>query len=241
MGTEAYKPEIEGTDYQVKPRSVQYSSMDLVSSFETIGKILGSFIQDKPEVPETITTAEGKVDKLPSTLPEEMSEPTLEEQREAVGDWVTPEIAAFLNTIAEAEGTNASNSYKIIVGLGKGGQNAPAYLTDYGQHPNIVGMITSHGPSTAAGRYQIVYKTWKGLVEQNPELKDFSPDNQDKAAWILAKSDYKKKLGRDLEQDLKAGYTEGLTALKTTWTSFYKKDPEALYKKYRGTGNATDK
>jgi muramidase (phage lysozyme) len=233
MATEAYKPEIEGTDYQVKPPSIQYSSMDIISSFETIGKILGSFVQDREEVSVT-TSAERKGDKLPSILPEEMPEPTLEEQREAVGDWVTPEIAAFLNTVSEAEGTNVSNSYKIIVGLGKGGQDAPAYLTDYGQHPNIVGMVTSHGPSTAAGRYQIVYKTWKGLVEQNPELKDFSPDNQDKAAWILAKSDYRKKLGRDLEQDLKAGYTDGLKALNTTWTSFYKKDPAALYKKYRG-------
>lgn len=235
-----YQPEIkpsEGT--AVTP--IAYSSGDIIGTFETLGKILSSLVQDRTGVEVQATE---KTDKLPPTMSEELPVPAENAQpynmeQQAVGDWVTPEIAAFLNSIAEAEGTNIENSYNIVVGLGKEG--AAPYFVDYAQHPNIIGMRTSHGPSTAAGRYQIVKQTWDDLVKKNPELTDFSPNNQDKAAWILAQRDYKTKTGRSLADDLKTGETGYLSRLKTTWVGFSIKDPAALYNKYRKNTNATNR
>lgn len=81
-------------------------------------------------------------------------------------------LAAFLETIGASEGAN----YNTIVG-GKS-------FSDYSDHPNTVGLITGDGPSTAAGRYQIVGKTWRG-VKRKLGLTDFSPESQDRAAIEL--------------------------------------------------------
>jgi len=54
-------------------------------------------------------------------------------------------------------------------------------------------------------------------------LKDFSPANQDIAAYDLAKTVYRQKTGRNLERDLKSGDPGVLagigSALAGTWTS----------------------
>lgn len=81
-------------------------------------------------------------------------------------------LAAFLESIAASEGAN----YDTIVGGGK--------FSDYSDHPNTVGLITGDGPSTAAGRYQIVGKTWR-RVKARLGLTDFSPESQDRAAIEL--------------------------------------------------------
>jgi hypothetical protein len=58
------------------------------------------------------------------------------------------------------------------------------------------------------------------LKRQYPELTDFSPKNQDKAAWYLAKDDYKRNTGRDLLTDLQGRNFGKITkALNKTWTS----------------------
>jgi muramidase (phage lysozyme) len=247
-----FKPEVTDTGSQVTPTQQDSGYTDVSGAIENIGKAFSFLLSNfdkretleetvdaatsnvSPSIPSTVSQAPaesssmgmsytGMMDDVPTTAP--------------VGKWITPEIAAFLNTISEAEGTNSSKGYNMIVGLGKAG--APAYFYDYAQHPNVIGLRTSHGPSTAAGRYQIVNKTWRGLVKNNPELKDFSPDSQDKAAWILAQYDYKKKWGRDLGTDLKNNVTEYLPSLKSTWQGFYYKNPITLFQKYRGGSNAT--
>lgn len=81
-------------------------------------------------------------------------------------------LAAFLETIRASEGAN----YDTIVG----GRS----FSDYSDHPNTVGLITGDGPSTAAGGYQIVGKTWRG-VKRRLGLTDFSPESQDRAAIEL--------------------------------------------------------
>ena len=123
-----------------------------------------------------------------------------------------PEARAFLNAIAEAEGGTYTNRF--------GGKE----MEDPTQHPNT--LFKAYGTeSTAAGRYQILAKTWKGLQEKYPELKDFRPANQDKAAWLLAQDVYKvKSKGGDLLADLKAGKTDLVReALSDTWSALRSK------------------
>ena len=117
---------------------------------------------------------------------------------------------ALLDAISSAEGTGGD--YNIIVG-GK-------RFESYAEHPNVVGVTTKAGPSTAAGKYQITKQTWDDLQKKYPDLTDFSPENQDKAAFYLATDRYKRAFkGRDLSADLAAGNTSYLRkALDKTWT-----------------------
>lgn len=105
------------------------------------------------------------------------------------------EAKALLDTIS-GPGLEGAN-YNTIVGGGK--------FDDFSKHPNKVGIVTRNGPSTAAGRYQIVGSTWRNLQKQYPgEFEDFTPATQDKAAWYLARDRYKRETKRDLAEDLKS-------------------------------------
>jgi muramidase (phage lysozyme) len=117
-----------------------------------------------------------------------------------------PTKRAFLDTLA---GPESGGAYNI--------KNGGAKFSDYSQFPEGVG---AGGSSTAAGRYQITSGTWGGLQKQLG-LKDFSPANQDKAAWHLAATRYHAKTGGDLEADLKAGGHERqiTSALGAVWPS----------------------
>jgi muramidase (phage lysozyme) len=57
-------------------------------------------------------------------------------------------------------------------------------ITDFAQHPDISVKFRNNEPniSTAAGRYQFLFRTWQGFG-----LPDFSPESQDIAAVILLK------------------------------------------------------
>lgn len=81
-------------------------------------------------------------------------------------------VKKFLDFLGRAEGAD----YNTIVG-GK-------QFTDFRAHPRIVGLTTKEGPSTAAGKYQIVGTTYDAVA---PKLgiRDFSPDSQDKIAIEL--------------------------------------------------------
>jgi len=123
---------------------------------------------------------------------------------------------ALLNVIAMYE---SAGDYNVIVGKGKSIPGTPGSFESYAEHPRVIGMRTSAGPSTAAGRYQITATTWDGLRAKYPDLTDFSPVNQDRAAWRLAQSDYNKRTGRDLLGDLSTGQTQFVgNALRSTWT-----------------------
>jgi muramidase (phage lysozyme) len=82
-----------------------------------------------------------------------------------------PQVRAALDTIAWAEG---GRSYQTLYGGGTFSGN---------QHPN---MAITAGPytSTAAGRYQFLYRTWIE-IKNRLGLADFSGPNQDIAALDL--------------------------------------------------------
>lgn len=86
-----------------------------------------------------------------------------------------PKVKAFLDTIAAAEGTH--DAYNMVV-YDKPGRGS---ITDFDAHPNVKRTQVINGvrtPSTAAGRYQFLYKTYGGLAKATG-LTDFSPQSQD--------------------------------------------------------------
>lgn len=78
----------------------------------------------------------------------------------------------ILDLIAKAEGAD----YDTIVGGGR--------FQDFSKHPNIVGLRTKEGPSTAAGRYQITGTTYRDVADKYG-ISDFSPASQDAIALKL--------------------------------------------------------
>lgn len=90
-----------------------------------------------------------------------------------------PHVCAFLDLIAYAEGTLGVDQYRTLYGKGK--------FDCYKDHPRKVVKADLKGRtwhSSAAGKYQILQKTWDSLCGKH-EIGDFSPRNQDKAALAL--------------------------------------------------------
>ena len=93
--------------------------------------------------------------------------PTLAQYR---GYVQLPQVKAALDTIAWAEGGRYNNVYG-------GGAFSGS------EHPNR--LVTAGGySSTAAGRYQFLFRTWAG-IKAKLGLPDFSPASQDIAALEL--------------------------------------------------------
>lgn len=82
-------------------------------------------------------------------------------------------VKKFLDFLGKAEGAD----YDTIVG---GKQK----ITDFASHPNIVGLRTADGPSTAAGKYQITKTTYDDFAP-SLGITDFSPESQDKLAVAI--------------------------------------------------------
>lgn len=131
---------------------------------------------------------------------------------QAINTTLSPNQKALLDTIAGTE----SPGYNVMYG-GKRFDN-------YADHPRVAVPIAS-GPnagktSSAAGRYQFLGSTWDAQAKKLG-LKDFSPENQDLAAWDLAATTYAAKTGRDLIADLNDPNARGGIgrALSGVWTS----------------------
>lgn len=125
---------------------------------------------------------------------------------------LSPEARALLDAIA---GSESAGRYDVMYG---GGRFDPAL-----GHPHQAVPITT-GPnagktSSAAGRYQFLGSTWDDVAGRHG-LKDFSPQNQDIGAWLLATEEYKRDTGRDLQADLAAGRSNDVArSLSDIWTS----------------------
>lgn len=109
-------------------------------------------------------------------------------------------MQAYLDGLGKAEGAD----YDTIVGGKK--------FTDYSKHPNIVGVTTKEGPSTAAGKYQITKTTYDQYA---PKLgiTDFSPTSQDAIAKAILKA-------KDAEGDvIKGDFETAHNKLGSVWAS----------------------
>lgn len=100
-----------------------------------------------------------------------------------------------------------------------------------GAHPRIYEPGPA-GPSSAAGRYQFTWQTWRDLMGANTP---FTPANQDAGALRLAQQRYKAATGRDIFADLQARRLQPvLQALDPTWAGF-KDDPQKAIKAFYNT------
>ncbi|MGX5834607.1 glycoside hydrolase family 24 protein [Aeromonas piscicola] len=88
-----------------------------------------------------------------------------------------PQVAAFLDLLAYAEGTKdrGDDGYNMLV-------NPAGFFTDYRTHPNVKVQVNPHLVSTAAGRYQFLSKHWPHYRDQLG-LPDFGPESQD--TWAI--------------------------------------------------------
>lgn len=118
---------------------------------------------------------------------------------------LTPDARGLLKTIARDE---SHGDYNVLYGGGH-------FAGD--QFPQWAGLDNSH----AAGAYQFQPGTFAGVQRQRPDITDFSPANQDRAAWHLAQVDYHRRTGRDLTIDLKdpMQHQRIASVLQPTWTS----------------------
>jgi muramidase (phage lysozyme) len=114
-------------------------------------------------------------------------------------------VRAFLQAIRVGEGTADGAGYWCIVGGGT--------FADDSHHPNVRVWLPRYGVySTAAGAYQIVIKTWRGLVQQYG-FDAFDPETQDEAAVALIS-------GRGALQDVIAGrFKEAVGKVSAEWAS----------------------
>lgn len=87
----------------------------------------------------------------------------------------------------------------------------------YAQHPNVRMELPSGSYTTAAGKFQFLFPTWRSEANKLG-LPDFSPKSQDAAAWDLANTTYQKTTGRSLMDDAKAGKVDW-SALASQWPS----------------------
>jgi muramidase (phage lysozyme) len=124
-----------------------------------------------------------------------------------------PALAAFLSTIGWAEGA----SYDTIVT----GVNGPATFTEFSDHPfapqfNRSPVTVRRSPlleSTAAGRYQLLYRYWVPY-RAKLGLLDYSPASQDAVALQQMKE-------RGAVALIAAGDIQGaITACSNIWASF---------------------
>ena len=110
-----------------------------------------------------------------------------------------PTVKAFLDMTAWAEGGTYNKLY------GGGTFNSS-------QHPNR--LITAGGySSTAAGRYQFLYRTWIG-IKNKLGLADFSPKNQDIACLELVRQ------RGELNNVINGNLLATLKGLGCAWASF---------------------
>lgn len=119
---------------------------------------------------------------------------------------------AFLKTLS-GPGLEGADYYTLVGG---------SKIDDLSEHPNVVGVTTEYGPSTAFGRYQFTNTTWKEQQAKHG-YKDMSPETQDKAAWDLAQERYNKITGGNFLDELNSKDPRRIyratTVLAPTWTS----------------------
>lgn len=120
-------------------------------------------------------------------------------------------LKAFLDMLAHSEIGPAllllsDNGYDILVGSTP---QKPLLFDSFADHPNIYNAACN---STAAGRYQLLYRWWVPYKKQLG-LKDFSPASQDAVAIQQIKE-------RGVLPDIEAGrFADAVAKCRNIWAS----------------------
>lgn len=127
---------------------------------------------------------------------------------EVVAGEIPPEGKALLDAIAGSESRGYNSRYP-----------STTFSNGYKDHPRISAAIPWRPgyTSDAAGRYQFISTTWDQYAKQLG-LKDFSPANQDRAAWQLAVNAYGYGVS-GIIKDLQSNPLKVANKLSGTWTS----------------------
>ena len=144
-------------------------------------------------------------------------------------------VQAFLRVIREGETNQTENAYRTIVGGN--------LFDSFDQHPNVLVYLPKLDlSSTAAGAYQFLNRTWKGLVDKY-KFKDFKPHTQDLGAIGLI-------IGRGALDDVIEGrFEQALKKCNKEWASLpgspygqgtiSLERAKAVYEAYGGSYNAS--
>jgi len=187
---------------------IKDAAWQMLTSFQTmtpLGQIFHQLNGIKNLIDQNIAERLGKVLKSPAETPQVETTPQfLENAQEYINDQTNcddpysctnhkyndPKVKALLDVIAYAEGTadDADGGYgRVVFGQVVEAPYNPELvgqynvtISDFSKHPNILVALSPTFYSTAAGRYQFLYKTWEGLG-----LSDFSPQSQDIGAAML--------------------------------------------------------
>ena len=181
----------------------------MVGAALTAGLVL-SAVATQPHQAEAPKNAEApaeQVEQSATSSRDTSSRATLSSGKEGGRYELTPERRALLNTIRYAEGTwkdGEDKGYRIMYG---GGQ-----FQDLSRHPERV--IVKRYTSAAAGAYQFLPKTWKGVAKEL-KLSSFEPRHQDQAALHLVE-----RRGALKEIDRKGLTRNAMAKLAPEWASF---------------------
>jgi muramidase (phage lysozyme) len=150
---------------------------------------------------------------------------------------MSPNLKAFLDTIAYSEGTDNGiqktndRGYDVLVGGG--------LFYSYADHPRKLIVLRQGLASTAAGRYQLLARYFDAYKKQL-NLTDFSPASQDAIAIQQIKE-------RKALPDIEAGYIGvALEKCRNIWASLpgagygqHENELHVLLDKYKKFGGMT--
>jgi len=138
--------------------------------------------------------------------------------------WANHELG-WLDVLARGESNQGDGGYDVLYtpsGPPRRLPAGPGGTPDYSHFPAAQAYQAKDGTKrSAAGRYGITKGTWNDTVKAHPDVTDWTPLNQNKAAWYSGSSIYRQKTGRDLSADLSdESRWPGITsALNHTWSS----------------------
>lgn len=98
-------------------------------------------------------------------------------------DMTNPNRYALSQVVQHAEGTRGPDAYRMMFGHS---QSNPRLLNDFSRHPNSPYPTPWGTSSEAAGAYQFMNNTWQDITKANPNIRDFSPESQERAFDFLA-------------------------------------------------------
>lgn len=206
-------------------KSINIAAADILSgdsSYDEAAEYIGTLIgnSDLPEAEKLALTDQAEIFLAQASFQKEMELARSlggtvrgPDEGDVVAAGLLPHERGILNAIAARESDGKYN-------VRYGGDAGPQTFDDYSKHPALYAQRPDGRWSSAAGKYQFTYSTWK-VVAAELGLKDFSPESQDRAAIHLARQIYNRQIGAGemtFDQVLRSGNRDQIIAMKRALT-----------------------